>query len=378
MRILHIIVSLEVGGAEKALQRLALAQKSSGDDPIIVALTGGILLQSLRREGLDVRVLGSGRWSYLLAPLRFGKLVRQLRPQVLHAWMWHAMYLSLFAPREIPRVWAVRQSNHALRGRPFLRILLKILASVSPRVNALVYNSKAGLRWYSQLGFSTANASVISNGFNFDVFVPSSERREKFRREWGVPSTSLVVGHVSRFHSDKGIDFLFRAFRDVLTEFPSSKLVMIGKGYSLEHPSFREMAERFGLLDSMVALGPCERVAELLPAMDVFCLSSIRHEGFPNVVGEAMACAIPCVATDLGDTRELISDCGAVVPPSQAEPLAKALKAILAMSAEERQSLGERARQSVLSRFSLERMVGSYRELYGRVISRFEVGSESS
>ncbi len=369
---MHIIVSLEVGGAEKALQRLALAQKDSGDEPSIVALTGGVLLETFRQQGLDVHVLGRGRWSYLLAPLRFWSLVSRIRPDVLHAWMWHAMYLSLFAPRRIPRLWAVRQSNHDLKGRPLLWILLKGLASVSSRVSALVYNSKAGLHWYSRLGFSQSNACVIPNGFDFNVFTPSEDRRERCRKDWNLSQETLVVGHVSRFHSDKGVEILLEAFRSVVKDLPKTKLVMIGKGYSMDHEEFRKMIEVLNLNRSVIALGPQERVSDFLPAMDVFCLSSIRHEGFPNVVGEAMASGVPCIATDLGDTRDLIGDFGSVVAPSSVESLASAMKKILNMKAEDRQSLGASARQSVLRRFSLEAMVSAHRRLYEQAISRFE------
>jgi glycosyltransferase involved in cell wall biosynthesis len=378
VKVAHIIVGLEVGGAEKALQRLALAQKQSGDEPSIIALKGGVLLDTFRKQGLEVHVLGQGRWSYLLAPFQFWALIRKTRPDVLHAWMWHAMYLSLFAPRRIPRVWGVRQSNHALRRRPLFWILLKILAGLSSRVSALVYNSNAGLHWYSRFGFSQSNASVIANGFDFHVFGPSDDLRARYRREWGLLGDTLVVGHVSRFHPDKGIEILLKAFRCVVSELPNTKLVMIGKGHSMDHSGFREVIKDLDLEGFVIALGPQDRVSDLLPAMDVCCLSSIRHEGFPNVIGEAMACAVPCIATDLGDTRELIGDCGIIVPPAHVESLADAIKKILSLKAEERRSLGASARQSVLQRFSLEAMVSAYRRLYEQVISRFESRSKRS
>jgi glycosyltransferase involved in cell wall biosynthesis len=94
------------------------------------------------------------------------------------------------------------------------------------------------------------------------------------------------------------------------------------------------------------------------------------------VIGEAMACAVPCIATDLGDTRELIADCGLVVPPSSVESLADAIKKILSLKVEDRRSLGASARQSVLQRFSLEAMVIAYHRLYEQVISRFESRSK--
>jgi glycosyltransferase involved in cell wall biosynthesis len=292
--------------------------------------------------------------------------------------MWHAMYLSLFAPRRIPRVWGVRQSNHALRRRPLFWILLKILAGLSSRVSALVYNSNAGLHWYSRFGFSQSNASVIANGFDFHVFGPSDDLRARYRREWGLLGDTLVVGHVSRFHPDKGIEILLKAFRCVVSELPNTKLVMIGKGHSMDHSGFREVIKDLDLEGFVIALGPQDRVSDLLPAMDVCCLSSIQHEGFPNVIGEAMACAVPCIATDLGDTRELIGDCGIIVPPAHVESLADAIKKILSLKAEERRSLGASARQSVLQRFSLEAMVSAYRRLYEQVISRFESRSKRS
>jgi glycosyltransferase involved in cell wall biosynthesis len=98
----------------------------------------------------------------------------------------------------------------------------------------------------------------------------------------------------------------------------------------------------------------------LLPAFDLFSLSSAFGEGFPNAVGEAMAAGVPCVATDVGDVRWVIGDTGQVVPPRSPALLASAWAEVLGLDAGTRRALGARARERIAREFSLDRIVAQY------------------
>ncbi|MBE3143162.1 MAG: glycosyltransferase, partial [Planctomycetes bacterium] len=100
-------------------------------------------------------------------------------------------------------------------------------------------------------------------------------------------------------------------------------------------------------------------IAAVYNALDICCSTSIFGEGFPNVVGEAMACGIPCVVTDVGDSAMVVGETGRVAPVSDIEALAQALRTMILLSDAERSALGEMARQRILSNFSLQRMISN-------------------
>jgi glycosyltransferase involved in cell wall biosynthesis len=120
------------------------------------------------------------------------------------------------------------------------------------------------------------------------------------------------------------------------------------------------------LKERFIFTGERSDVHRLMQAMDVFCLSS-KSEAFPNVLGEAMACAVPCVSTDVGGCREIIGDTGVLVPPSDSRALALGLLALLEKPVEELRSLGRAARERIQARYSLSRAVEEYSNVYERL-----------
>ena len=121
-------------------------------------------------------------------------------------------------------------------------------------------------------------------------------------------------------------------------------------------------------LDDVRLLGPRSGVERLMNAFDAATLSSSSGEGFPNVLSEAMACGVPCIATDVGDAARIIGDTGIVVPPRSPEALADAWERMLTMGEAARQELGQRARARIVEHYSLDRMVEAYASLYRQVL----------
>jgi len=106
-------------------------------------------------------------------------------------------------------------------------------------------------------------------------------------------------------------------------------------------------------------------MARLTAALDIASSSSAYDEGFPNVVGEAMSCGVPCVVTDVGDSAWVVGEAGRVVPPRNSEALYAAWRELVDMETAVRRELGMRARQRVKEQFSIERIVQQYESVYG-------------
>lgn len=193
------------------------------------------------------------------------------------------------------------------------------------------------------------------------AFRPSVERREAGRAELGAPPGTFVVGAVGNLNAQKGHEYLVRAAAMLRQDGREVHVRVLGA----QTPTQADYEGRLG--DEVRGLGldaggafafidPTTRVAELLPAFDVFVLSSVpRSEGVPTVILEAMACGIPVVATDVGAVREVVEDgvTGFVVPPLDPRAIADATLRLLDDPALRRR-MGETARERAVERYDVE------------------------
>lgn len=208
---------------------------------------------------------------------------------------------------------------------------------------------------------------VIPNGFDLEAFRPNPEARREVRAELGIPDTSLVITHIGRFHSQKDYPNLLSAADLVAAARADVCLVLCGDGVDSSNPLLAEWTARPSLAGRFRLLGNRADVHRILAASDV-AVSASTGEGFPNAVGEAMATGIPCVATDVGDTADLVGEAGMIVPPADPQALASGILGLLARSPEDRSSLGLKARARIGNLFGLERMARRYAGVYREVL----------
>jgi glycosyltransferase involved in cell wall biosynthesis len=162
----------------------------------------------------------------------------------------------------------------------------------------------------------------------------------------------------------KGHQTFFRAAGALATRHPELRFVLAGRGVVADDPGLAGLVRDNGLEGKVRLLGERQDTFRLYPALDVASLASSWGEGFPNVVGEAMACGVPCVVTDVGDSAWVVGGHGVVVPPDQPEALAAGWASLVQAGPEGRRRMGELARERVVEHFSLERVVAQYEELY--------------
>jgi glycosyltransferase involved in cell wall biosynthesis len=361
MKVLHIITGLHRAGAETMLARLV---PRLGFPNVVVSLMGeGELASELREAGVPVYELGIARGRVSLsAILRLWRIIRREKPQLLQTWLYHAdllgLLVSFFTPR-MPLVWNLRCSDMDLskysRGTRAVRWLL---ARASRLPSAIVVNSEAGRRYHEALGYRPRRWAFIPNGFDTESFHPDAAARATFRAGLGMGDSEKLIGMVARVDPMKDhANFLAAAAR-IATVRPDAWFLLVGRGT-------QELAKPAALAGRVHALGERSDVATILPALDVFVLSSAFGEGFPNVIGEAMACGVPCVATEIGDTAAIIAETGAIVPPRNPEALCDGVLAVLARGASE----GAAARQRILDHYGIAAVASRYRTLYESLIT---------
>jgi len=302
--------------------------------------------------------------------LRMRKALVQFNPDLVQGWMYHgnlaALLLTWSLGKKRPVFWGIRQSLYSLEAeKPTTAWCIRLCARMSSYVAGVVYNSTMGAGHHEAVGFDKDRSMVIPNGFDTELFQPSMMRRRKTRESLGFSEKDLLVAVVGRYHPVKDHAGFLAAAAKVSAAVPAARFVMVGTGVDTENKQLGPIILQLCLQDKVLLLGERSDMENLFPAFDMMVSSSLA-EGFPNVVGEAMACAVPCVVTDVGDCAAVVGETGAVVPPGDPQSLADAIISLLVLPAETRSLMGQAARARVCHRYSIEAVVSTYAALYAK------------
>jgi glycosyltransferase involved in cell wall biosynthesis len=372
LTVLHLITGLETGGAQRALSRLVASSDRNRFRSVVISMTdAGALGSVIVAAGTEVRSLElPGAVPTPGGVLRLARMVRELRPDIVQTWLYHADLLGLVATAVSPvphLLWNIRCSEVAFS--PCRRAVFQFLVWSSRLPDAVIVNSLAGQRVHQAAGYRPRQWELIPNGFDTDELKPDRDIRDSVRAQWGIGHGDVVVALPARFHPMKDpATFLAAAVR-LAERRPAVRFMLIGAGFEPGNPAVAAMVPP-QLAGRIALLGERSDLARLYPALDIVSLSSSYGEGFPNVLGEAMACGIPCVATDSGDARGLIGETGLVVPPRDPEALALAWERLVALGSAGRRALGSAARALIKSNYALGPIVARYEALYEEIVAR--------
>jgi glycosyltransferase involved in cell wall biosynthesis len=328
VRVVHIINSLTFGGAEAMLCNLLTRTDRDRFEPHVISLIDDLKLAApILNADIPLEVMGmrpgipgpSG-------PVKLVRHLRRLRPDVVQTWMDHSNLIGGVAARAVPGtkvVWGIHHSHH-VRGLTKRSTLLTVWAcgKLSSRVpSRIVCCSQHARKLYTADGFAADRMMVIPNGFNTELFHPDADARLQIRRELGIDSKAIIIGLVARFDPLKDHANFITAAGLLNKEFPDVHFLMCGDGVDKNNVTLMGQIAALGIGARCHLLGQRPDVARIHASLDIATSSSIS-EAFPLAVGEAMACGVPCVATDVGDSRMMIGDTGRVVPASQSPALA--------------------------------------------------------
>jgi glycosyltransferase involved in cell wall biosynthesis len=370
IRVLHLINDLDTGGAEMMLFKLVSRFDRRRFEAEVVSLTDVGPIGRLI-EPLGVRVRGLGMKRGVPDPralLRLAGWIRRASPHVVQTWMYHADLVGGLAARMARRgriAWGLRQTNleRAYNKRTSIWTA-QACAHLSRSVPArIVCCSEATRKLHAGLGYASAKMVVIPNGFDLDAFRPDEDARRDVRAELAIPEGAKVVGLVGRFDAQKDHRNFVEAAARVHASHPEARFVLCGDGIDRSNATLAAWIDTAEIGPVTHLLGRRTDVARLTAAFDVAALSSYT-EGFPNVVGEAMACAVPCAVTDAGDAADLVGQTGRVAPPKDPAALAGALSSLLSLDPAARAELGRAARARVAEHFSLAAIAARYDSLY--------------
>ena len=371
MHITHIITGLNDGGAEAVLYRLC-SHDTVCRHTVIALMDEGKYGALLRQAGVAVHCLNLPRGQVRLAALwRLWRLLRELRPDVVQTWMYHADLIGgLIARLALGRnvVWGIRHTTlepgKSSRGTIWIARLLARLSRLVPRRIAVCAHKAVAV--HGALGYDTTRMVVIPNGYNLAQFAPDVSARARLRAEWAVPDTLQLLGMVGRFDPQKDHANLLLALAQLRQQGESFRCVLVGTGLTEANSALVHHIEQAGLKEQVLLLGRRNDIPAVMNALDVHVLSSAFGEAFPNVLAEAMACGTPCVTTDVGDAALIVGETGWVVPSQNSVALADAIHAAVCAQKDATAWLARQqaARQRVVVSFSIEKMVLAYHEVW--------------
>ena len=342
----------------------------------VVSLTRpGHLGHGIQRSGIQVHSLLMQRG--IPNPLGIWRLTRYLqkeRPDILQTWLYHADLLGVLIGKltKIPVIaWNVRCSEMDMkRYHPLSRLVRYLLIRFSPVPKMVLFNSKAGKQFHEQLGYRPCNSYIMPNGIDLDRFSPDQSARTKLRCELGISNNILLIGLVARFDPMKDHTTFLRATRLVSTSHPNVHFILAGTSVDDQNSELTNSITALNLKDNVHLLGERKDVRAILAGLDVVSSSSAFGEGFPNIIVEAMACGVPCVVTNVGDSSWIVGKTGRVVPPKNPEALATAWSELIEMKKEERYKLGLAARQRIKGQFDIAKVVNRYQQCYEKLAGK--------
>ncbi len=373
MRIAFIITGLSTGGAEIMLHKLLKNMDRKRFDPHVISLTNlGEVGPRIEALGIPVFALGMRRGvpnPFLVLLLAWR--LRQLQPDLVSTWMYHADLLGGLAARLAGchrLVWGLRNSDlsRASSSRTTFMVA-KTCAWLSHWLPKRILTCSLSAREvHIALGYQADKFHVIPNGFDLTAFQPSDSARHSLRTELGLLHDTPLVGLIARYDPQKNHAGFIVAAAHVHTLRPDVHFVLAGTGVDADNLALRTAVSAHGLQGHVHLLGRRDDVPLVMAALDVLASPSFG-EAFPNVVGEAMACGAPCVVTDVGDCAHIVGDTGRMAHVGDMLGFATEMLKLLNLPVAERMALGLRARKRVQENYEIGRVTERYQAFYERI-----------
>jgi len=359
LKLIFLIRALGVGGTERQLVELAKAlDRGVFDVAVLCFYSGGPLANELVAAGIPVVSLRKrGRWEIVRFLARLAAELRRRRPDIVHGYLTGPNLMASVMKAILPStriVWGIRASTFETTG-PLERMLARLEALLSSSADLVIVNSAAGLDYCRAAGFVRDRCTLIRNGVDVTRFSPAAAPKSRQRTLWGIQADALVIGLIGRLDPMKDHPTFLRAAAILAQSRPAARFVCIGDGPQAYLSQLRALAAQLGIGEKVVWTGTIDDMPSAYGALDICCSSSFG-EGTPNCVTEAMACAVPCVVTDVGDSRIVVGETGEVVPPRDPAALAAGLEAMARRIALDPQP-GIAARERIVAGFSLPRLV---------------------
>lgn len=367
IKLAFIITGLGRGGAEKMLLKLLRPMDKARFKARVFCLTSQNALQpAFEDAGIEVSTYRLNHPFWGMRDLwQLLKDCRQFAPDLIQGWMYHGNILAWLAAKvcKARLIFSIRAGLHDIKlERRKTQLIIHLGAKLSRSAHGIIYVSTLARQQHEAIGYSSRNSLTIANGFELDKFTPNTDLRQEYRERLGIKQSEVAIGFFARFHKLKGFNDLLDAFAIVHKKNPATKLVLAGDQVDERNRELNHKISGLRLQNHVLLLGQLICPERCFPALDLFVSPSLQ-EGFPNVVGEAMACGVPCIVTDVGDSALAVGDTGLVIQPGNNKALAEAILQFIA-NPDILPRHGKQARLRIETEFSLPAIVKQYEKAY--------------
>jgi len=363
-RVVHIITSLEGGGAQNMLYKLLkYADQEEYHQEVISLSGGGPIGEKIRAEGYKVHELSLTLRDGFNSLIKAVSICKEF--DVVNTWLYHADFFGFLISKVILKkklIWNIRHSNLDKDANKKLTLLIvKANAFLSKYVDRITYNSRKAYDSHLEVGYAGRSFEVIPNGFELERFHFMAEERDRLRNNLGIQNDEKVILTVGRWDIQKDYFTLLDSLSILKKKAKRFRMLMCGNRLDSSNHELVRLIKQKGLSDHICLLGERSDVPSLYSACDIYVSSSLG-ESFSNSIGEAMACEMHCVVTDVGDSKLIVGDSGISIRPQDPAALSDALKYLLdVVNGSKRNTL---AREKVMRDYDIKKVVKMYENNY--------------
>ncbi|MED2865882.1 glycosyltransferase [Bacillus thuringiensis] len=355
-RIIHIITGLGSGGAENMLYKLLkYSDRDRYYHEVISLMDEGVIGEKIKAEGIKVHALNLNKKNIFQAIVKARRICKDF--DIINTWLYHADIFGFIVAKVLLNkkiIWNIRHSNleKEANKKRTLRIV-KINSFLSKFINCITYNSNKALQTHLEIGYQNSSSIIIPNGFELDKFQFNLEKRFEIREKLKVKISEKIIITVGRWDIQKDYYTLMKALNELKLNNMAFKMVMVGTNLDNSNDKLVSLIKKYRLEENVVLLGRRNDVPELLSAADLY-ISSSMGESFSNAIGEAMACELPCIVTDVGDSKLMVAKHGSVVEKKDYLNMAAEMKSYIKRSDIER---NKDARIRVIKNYEIKEIV---------------------
>ena len=368
-KILHIITSTDVGGAEGMLFKYLSNSNRNLLSHHVVSLTGiGKTGLKIKNIGIPIYTISTSVYS-LKGLKELYCIFKTIDPEILQSWLYRSDFFSLFLKIFKPKVilcWNIRAYKVCNYMKTKKCFLIRLLALFSKIPKVIIINSTVSLEYHKKIGYHPRRWKYIPNGFDVPNYDKSQKDLSKFKRKLKIHKDTMIIGMVARFSIEKDHLTFLKACSLIKKMIPDVHYILVARKVEKSNKELSSIIKKLHLEKNVHLLGEREDIHKITSYFDIACSSSI-DEAFPNVIGEAMSSSVPCVVTDVGNSAKLVGDTGLIVEPKNPKQISDACIKLLNKSKNDRQKLGLKARQRIINHFSIHKISSQYDQVYKKL-----------
>ena len=340
----------------------------------VISLTEkGVVGIKIEKLGIKVHALKMNKsFGSMVKFISLVGLLKKIKPQIVHTRLYHGNLIGGLAAKfaGIDNIlWGIYQSNLSFKCNKLSTLMIMRLCALMSRSlpKYIFTNSSSAIYSHVAVGYDKRKFLNVPNGFDTKEFKPDKKLRNSVIQEFGFSVGTPIVGVVARFDPQKNHMGFIDAVIEVKKIFPNVQFILVGPGVVTTNKKLFDAYSTAGLKDNVRFLGSRNDIVRLINSFDVLALPSLG-ESFPNILGEAMSCSVPCVVTDVGESAHIVGDPNRVSNPNDMIGFGKLIIKVLSLDHEQLSYLGEKARLRIKNNFEIGKIAKIFEKKYKSII----------